>query len=101
MNIGIWEVIEHIYPSLLRNNWLRVFYKSDKLLPKRIFPRAVVSDKFKYLLLDLLEDHTFSEVFDDKEKELFDSQIKCTKIDVTSNRILRAHKQNNVGNNKS
>jgi hypothetical protein len=90
--------------SLLRNNWLRVFHKSDKLLPKSVFPRPIVSDNFKYLLLNLLEDNKFTEedyaALDEKEKELFDDLIKFTKMDITSNRILRTHKHYNDANNK-
>ena len=91
-------------PSLIRLNTIKIFFKSDKLIPKHIYPRHIISDQLKKIILELVDDKKFSEDsyknLEKKEQEIFDDLIQFTKLDYISNRLFREHKHYNADNNK-
>lgn len=99
----IGKYVIHI-PSLIRKNTLKIFYKSGKLIPKHTFDRTTISDLFKNILLDLLENKKFLEEeynkLDTEERMILDDLIKLTHLDITNNKLLNNHKAYNDEKNK-
>jgi hypothetical protein len=93
-----------IHVPSLEKNIIKIYYKSNKLIPTNILPRKTISHLFKTMIMDILYDSKFSEddyaKLEKPEQVYFDDIIQLTRANYTSNKNLRKHKFYNEEENK-